>query len=134
MSSFNIIILVIAVFGVIYLIRKKSNYQKPKHVAVVDPAAQEAYIANKMRYNENQNLTLEEKIKLSWQFLINLKKIIMEKFSATDRETLAKASEVLIKNGMNYHHDVEQELKVKLELSHAESMSKIKKQEHSVSL
>lgn len=131
-TLFNILLGVVVVGGIFYLLKKKGAYQKPKHVAVIDPEAQAAYNVQKVHTEEKQSLSLEEKIKLSWQFLVNLKKQIVEKFSQSDKEKLAKASQVLVQNGMNYQHDVD--LEVKLSLLKVQSVDKSKKQEQSQSI
>ena len=130
-SLFNILLAIVAVGGLFFLLKRRGGYQKPKHVSVIDPQAQAAYSVQKTDKDENHSLSIEEKIKLSWQFLVNLKKQILEKFSKTDQEKLAQASKTLVQNGMNYQHDVD--LEVKLSLLKVQSVSKSKKQDHSQS-
>lgn len=132
-TLFNILLSVVVIGGIFYLLKKRGAYQKPKHVAVIDPAAQAAYNVHKVHTTEEkQSLSLEDKIKLSWQFLVNLKKQVVEKFSQSDKEKLTKASQVLVQNGMNYQHDVD--LEVKLSLLKVQSVGKSKKQEQSQSI
>ena len=55
-------------------------------MVVIDPEAQQLYATQKHKTDEEKTLTLQEKIELSWQFVVNIKNQVLEKFSKTDQE------------------------------------------------
>ena len=123
---FNIILLVIAGVGIVYLLNKKFANKKPKHIAVVDPLAQELYKQQKQKTDEKKILTLEEKIELSWQFLVHIKDQVLNNFSKPDQEKVHQAGHKLAESGMRYQHDVEQEIKITQGTSKAKTVNKSK--------
>ena len=127
-TLFNIALLIAAGIGIAYLIIKRKKKTGVKKVVVVDPVAQELYTNQKHKQNEEKKLTLEEKIELSWQFLVNIKNQVLQKFSKSDQEKVARAGTILIENGMKYQHDVEQEAQISQEHLKAKSVNKPKEQ------
>jgi len=71
--------------------------------------AQEAYAANKHPKEEEVSLTLEERINLSWQFLINITEQVLSRFSKQDKQIVYEAGQKMKKHGMTYQHNVKQE-------------------------
>lgn len=103
-------------------------------MVVVDPEAQQLYATQKHKTDEEKTLTMQEKIELSWQFVVNPRKIknqVLEKFSKTDQEKVVRAGTILLENGMKYQHDVELEVRISQE-SKAKSVTKSKEQEQSM--
>jgi hypothetical protein len=72
---------------------------------------------------------MQEKIQLSWQFLINIKNQVMQKFSETDLEKVQRAGTILSENGMKYQHNAELEIIVHTEMSKTKLVTKQKEQE-----
>lgn len=56
---------------------------------------------------ENKNLTLQERIELSWKFLYNITEVILNKFSKEDVIQVNKCGQVLFENGVRYEHVVD---------------------------
>ena len=133
-NSLNIVLLVTAgiVLVFIYVKLKKGQEPKIKKVVVVDPEAQQLYASQKHKPDEEKTLTIQEKIELSWQFLVNIKNQVVEKFSKTDQEKVMRAGTILLEHGMKYQHDVELEVRIRQE-SLAKSVTKSKEQEQSMS-
>ena len=132
-NLFNLILLLAAGAGVAYLILKRRGGEpKIKKVVVVDPQAQKLYDIQKHKTDEEKALTVQEKIELSWQFLVNIKNQVLKLFSKAEQAKVERAGTILKEHGMKYQHDIEQEIRVK-EFSKAKSITKTKEQEHSVS-
>ena len=123
----NIVLLIAAISGSVYLIMKRKKEPTIKKIVVVDPEAQKLYNVQKHKTDEKKTLTLQEKIELSWQFLVNIKNQVLEKFSKPDQEKVMRAGTILAENGMKYQHDVDQEIRVRQEFS--KSVTKSKDQE-----
>ena len=132
-NLFNIALLVTAgiVLVLMYVKLKKEQEPKIKKVVVVDPEAQQLYASQKHKPDEEKTLTIQEKIELSWQFLVNIKNQVVEKFSKTDQEKVMRAGTILLEHGMKYQHDVELEVRISQE-SKAKSVTKSKEQEQSM--
>ncbi|MDG1436471.1 MAG: DUF2660 domain-containing protein [Rickettsiaceae bacterium] len=109
-STLSIIILAALAIGVFFIIRRFSSYKKPEHIVVHDPEAQAAYDKKHAEKNEEINLSLEERIELSWQFLTDITEKILNKFSKPDQDKVYQSGNLLAKNGAKYNHNVEQEL------------------------
>ncbi len=132
MSILNVVLFVGALGALIYLLSKKFGSKKPKHVQVVDPQAQEAYIMNK-KEDKEEKLTLEEKIELSWAFLVNIKNQVLERFSESDKKKVSQMGSKMLENGMHYEHNVDQEIAVKLIDSKTKFVDKNKDKDKSAS-
>ena len=129
----NVVLLIAAgiVLVLMYIKLKKEKEPKLKKVVVVDPEAQQLYATQKHKPDEEKTLTMQEKIELSWQFVVNIKNQVLEKFSKTDQEKVVRAGTILLENGMKYQHDVELEVRISQE-SKAKSVTKSKEQEQSM--
>jgi hypothetical protein len=126
----NIVLLVLAGFALLYLLIKRGKQQpKVKKIIVVDPEAQKTYNIQKKHTDEEKTLTMQEKIELSWQFLVNIKNQVMQKFSETDIEKVQRAGTILSEHGMKYQHNAELEIIVNTEMSKTKVVTKQKEQE-----
>jgi hypothetical protein len=125
----NAALLVLAGTALVYLLIKRNKEPKVKKIVVVDPEAQKLYNIQKKKTDEEKTLTMQEKIELSWQFLINIKDQVLKKFSKPDLEKVQKAGTILAEHGMKYQHDIELEISVRQEVSKAKSITKPKEQE-----
>ena len=125
----NVALLVLAGSALVYLLIKRNKEPKVKKIVVVDPEAQKLYNIQKKKTDEEKTLTMQEKIELSWQFLINIKDQVLKKFSKPDLEKVQKAGIILAEHGMKYQHDIELEISVRQEVSKAKSITKPKEQE-----
>lgn len=114
MSSYinYILILGCAVGG--YIILKKLRSGEPKIVRthVVDPASQELYDKKRHKEDDDKKLTLQEKIELSWAFLVNITEQVMNQFSQEDQQKVENAGHTLAMHGAKYQHNVDGEAKV----------------------
>lgn len=130
----NVVLLIAAgiVLVLMYIKLKKEKEPTLKKVVVIDPEAQQLYATQKHKTDEEKTLTMQEKIELSWQFVVNIKNQVLEKFSKTDQEKVVRAGTILLEHGMKYQHDVELEIRVRQE-SKAKSVTKSKEQEQSMS-
>jgi hypothetical protein len=125
----NIVLLVLAGFALLYLLIKRGKQQpKVKKIIVVDPEAQKTYNIQK-NTDEEKTLTMQERIELSWQFLVNIKNQVMQKFSETDLEKVQRAGTILSEHGMKYQHNAELEIIVSTEISKTKLVTKQKEQE-----
>lgn len=125
----NIVLLVLAGFALLYLLIKRGKQQpKVKKIIVVDPEAQKTYNIQK-NTDEEKTLTMQERIELSWQFLVNIKNQVMQKFSETDLEKVQRAGTILSEHGMKYQHNAELEIIVSTEMSKTKLVTKQKEQE-----
>ncbi|PCJ23551.1 MAG: hypothetical protein COA94_08185 [Rickettsiales bacterium] len=122
----NIILLIILGFAALFMIRKMLTHQKPKHIVPKDPASQDLYEQQKHQGDEEIILSMEEKIELSWEFLLGIVRKIITIFSPEDKEQLHQAGGVLNKNGMQYQHDVNQEVIMMDNLSKVSGVQKQK--------
>ena len=124
-----IVLLVLAGFALLYLLIKRGKQQpKVKKIIVVDPEAQKTYNIQK-NTDEEKTLTMQERIELSWQFLVNIKNQVMQKFSETDLEKVHRAGTILSEHGMKYQHNAELEIIVSTEMSKTKLVTKQKEQE-----
>jgi hypothetical protein len=128
-NLFNIVLLVVAGIALVYLLVKRNKGPKIKKIVVVDPEAQKLYNIQKHITTEEKTLTMQEKIELSWQFLVNIKNQVLKKFSKPDQEKVMKVGTILTEHGMKYQHDIELEIKVKQEFTKSKSVTKPKEQE-----
>ncbi len=125
----NIVLMVLAGFSLLYLLIKRGKQQpKVKKIIVVDPEAQKTYNIQK-NTDEEKTLTMQERIELSWQFLVNIKNQVMQKFSETDLEKVQRAGTILSEHGMKYQHNAELEIIVNKEMSKTKVVTKQKEQE-----
>jgi len=64
--------------------------------------------------NDEQKLTLKEKIELSWKFLYEITELVINKFSKDDIKSVNKLGYILLNNGMRYEHSVQLGIKQSL--------------------
>lgn len=124
----NIALLILAGSVLVYLFMKRNKEPKIKKVVVVDQAAQKLYDTQKQKPEEEKNLTMQEKIELSWKFLVNIKNQVLEKFSKPDQEKVKRAGVILTEHGMKYQHDIELEVSISKEAARTKTVSKPKEQ------
>lgn len=126
----NLILLVIVGFAGFFVFKKMRGHPKPEHIVPEDPESQAKYEAAKTnpKDDEEKSLTMEERIELSWQFLIDITDRVLNHFSAGDRQKVNEAGDKLNKNGMKYQHNIDQEAKVTLQAVRSRSQAQQKKQ------
>lgn len=133
MSVFvNVILLIIvAALAVFFIYKIRKGYQKPGRIKVDDPVSQDLYDKEKNTDvdEEEKSLSVEERIELSWQFLIGITEQVLNYFSDSDKKVVYDAGKKLAKNGMQYHHDVDQEVKIIRKVIKSKSRSENKKKE-----
>ena len=115
----NIILLLALGIATIFIIRRmrgKVVQTKSQRIIPQDPALQASYDKQHNKNDEDKSLTIQEKIELSWQFVVNITEQVMNKFSQSDQQKLSQAGNTLRQNGMNYKHDVSQEAKITQEI------------------
>jgi hypothetical protein len=71
---------------------------------------------------EKEKLSLEQRIDMSWDFLLRITDKILRFFSKEDNAIIYDAGEALRKNGGVYHHDIEQELEEALKISYVQKL------------
>lgn len=109
-STFNIVLLVICgVVAFILIKRMRAGGKKTVRLTPEDLRAQELYNQNRHKEDEDKNLTLQEKIELSWAFLTNITEQVMNRFSNQDQQRVEDAGHILSKNGAKYQHNVNRE-------------------------
>ncbi|MFK7967860.1 MAG: DUF2660 domain-containing protein [Rickettsiaceae bacterium] len=122
----NVALLILVGIALVYLLIKRKKAPKIKKIVVIDPEAQKVYNIQKKKTDEVKTLTMQEKIELSWQFLVNIKNQVLKKFSKPDQEKVKRAGIILAEHGMKYQHDIELEISVKREVSKTKSITKPK--------
>jgi hypothetical protein len=101
------ILVLVIIVGLVYVYFNRQKGGPITHK--IDPIAQEQYDKAHSKQDDKKNLSLQEKIERSWQFLYNITKTILTSFSVEDTKSLQEAGTVLRKNGMHYHHNIDQE-------------------------
>lgn len=107
-SSISIGILLALAIGAFFIF-KKSSPNKVKPVRIEDPEAQAAYDAKNAKKDEALQLSLEERIELSWEFLNKITQQVIDLFSPEDKDQVLEAGKKLAKHGAKYQHNVYQE-------------------------
>jgi hypothetical protein len=127
----NIALGAVIIAGVYFLFRRFGKYRKPEHINVIDPQSQELYEQQK-RGDEKKTLSLQEKIELSWQFLTNITKQVLLKFSKTDQKNVNKIGQDLANIGMKYEHNVDMEVRIIQQVSKARTVTQSKEKDNSI--
>ena len=96
-----------------------------------DEPVQTKEIQSFKKNNEEKNLTLEEKLELSWQFLFNITEIVMNKFSKDDRNQVETIGKELDSRGMKYEHVISLGIKVDVNKAQNLDLDKDKQQSQS---
>lgn len=100
-----VIAIVVTIFlCVLFFKSRKGNLTKP--TAAKDPQAQALYNQSKNK-KEEQQLSLKEKLELSWKFLYEITETVMNKFSTEDRAQVNEIGQSLTKHGMKYEHVID---------------------------
>lgn len=127
--TFELIGIILGIAIVVFFIFKKLIAYKTKHARPVDPAAQALYDQKNAQKDEELDLTLQEKIELSWQFLTKITQRVLENFSTNDKEQVLTSGRKLVKNGARYQHNVNQESMVIKKSSKSRSVKQNKEAE-----
>ncbi|GAB4165906.1 MAG: hypothetical protein Tsb006_5390 [Rickettsiaceae bacterium] len=121
----NIVLLVVFGAMAIFMIKKlRQGHNKVVHLPPKDPRSQALYEQNKKKEDEKKELTLQEKIELSWAFLVNITEQVMNRFSKQDQQKVNKAGEALSKNGARYQHNIESESEITLHVVRSREKNK----------
>lgn len=123
----NIALVILALAGVYIIFMHFKKYKKPGHVNVIDPQSQELYEQQK-NGDEQKSLSLQEKIELSWQFLTNITKQVLLKFSKADQKRVNKIGQDMANIGMKYEHNVDLEVRIIQQVSKARTITQSKEQ------
>ncbi|MDD9335091.1 MULTISPECIES: DUF2660 domain-containing protein [unclassified Candidatus Tisiphia] len=104
MQNTNLIIAVVGLFLVFvtFFIYKKSKKTSVRTL-VDDPNNAEPF----NKENNKKNLSLNDRVELSWKFLYEITELIISKFSKKDVELVNKLGHILLDNGMRYEHVVD---------------------------
>ncbi|WP_375358872.1 DUF2660 domain-containing protein [Candidatus Tisiphia endosymbiont of Neophilaenus lineatus] len=104
MQNTNLIIAVVGLFLVFvtFFIYKKSKKTSVRTL-VDDPNNAEPF----NKENNKKNLSLNDRVELSWKFLYAITELIISKFSKKDVELVNKLGHILLDNGMRYEHVVD---------------------------
>jgi hypothetical protein len=124
-TTINFILLIVLGVGVIFmLVKVKSELAKNNKSKANNFTPAVANKNNILQKDETKNLSLEEKINLSWGFLINITEQVLTNFSKQDQKKVDMAGDVLLKNGVRYQHNVESEAKTTLHIINTREKSK----------
>ncbi|WP_342267629.1 DUF2660 domain-containing protein [Candidatus Tisiphia endosymbiont of Empis tessellata] len=104
MQNTNLIIAVVGLFLVFvtFFIYKKSKKTSVRTL-VDDPNNAEPF----NKENNKKNLSLNDRVELSWKFLYEITELIISKLSKKDVELVNKLGHILLDNGMRYEHVVD---------------------------
>lgn len=105
-------LLTLLFIAAIIIVKRIKNSHKIEHDVIKDPKAQADYDNQKHHEEENKVLSMEDKIELSWEFLIRITEKIMKSFSKSDVKIVHNAGKSFNNHGMKYEHDVNHEIRV----------------------
>ena len=126
-----LLIVIICATGYYFFVKQRS-YKKVIHTPPIDPHAQELYEQSKNNNkNEEQSLTMQERIELSWQFLVDIREQVLRKFSKPDQQKVEQAGKKMTEHGMHYQHDVE--MGIKRDVVQARGITKEQQKDQSMS-
>jgi len=128
----NIALGVVVIVGGYFLFRRFRKHHKPEHINVIDPKSQELYEQQKNR-DDKKALSLQEKIELSWQFLTNITKQVLLKFTKDDQKRVDRIGQGLANSGMKYEHNVDLEVKIVQQISKVRTIAQTKEKDQSIS-
>lgn len=113
MSVVTIIILFVVLgLAALFIFKRMHSYHKTKHTPPQDSSLQAVYDQKNKAKEDNLNLTLEEKMDLSWQFLTDISEKIVQSFSSQDQKQVQHSGSLLAQNGAKYNHNVDQEISI----------------------
>ena len=121
----NVALSVIGLLLIIVLFKKKAGGSKKHKLTTSDINAQALY--SQKRQNDEQKLTLQEKLELSWKFLYEITEIVINKFSPQDRQEVQRIGQDLVNSGMQYEHVID--LGIKAQASKVQNLEQEKKQD-----
>ena len=126
-----LLLIIVCAVGYYFFVRP-SSFKKVVHTPPVDPQAQALYDQSKYnKEDEEQSLTMQERIELSWQFLIDIKNQVLSKFSGPDQQKVHQAGKKMAEHGMRYQHDIE--MGIKRDVVQARSITKEQQKDQSIS-
>ncbi len=83
--------------------------------------------------NEFKNMSMQDKIELSWRFLYEITEIVLNRFSKEDVAVLNQIGNSLINSGMKYEHVVELSL-ISYSASHTKSVEQQSQSQNAVAV
>lgn len=113
MIIIGIILICLALLAVLLFNRSKAKVES-KRASIIDPGAQALYNQKKHK-NDKEELSLKDRVELSWKFLYDITEIIINKFSKEDKQEVNEAGKILVKQGARYEHVVNSNLGIKQE-------------------
>lgn len=107
LSTTNIILICAGLFLMLLflLLKQRKTAQNTQSKAEHDNA-QNVYSARKT-VEDKVTLSLEEKLQLSWEFLYDITEKIINTFSPTDKATVERIGDDLVRKGMRYQHIID---------------------------
>lgn len=97
---------------IIFFKKRKQNLIGSKSNNKAFDAQQAAYLAKKNQSKEE--LTIKERLELSWNFLYEIAEIVLNKFSPEDKIEIQELGKDLAKAGMKYEHIIDLGIKQKV--------------------
>ena len=113
---------------VVFFVKRSGGARGQKAVDSIKNDQSAAYYQKKQ--NNDQKLTLQEKLELSWKFLYEITEIVVNKFSPQDRQTVQEIGKNLADGGMKYDHVID--LGIKPEVNKVQNLEHEKKQDQSI--
>lgn len=98
----SILLVIITIAVLIYKIRK-SKQSKNHYIQRGDAIAQEDYAQARSVVHK---LSLKQLTEMSWQFLYDITKTILKRFSREDQEEVMKIGSKLHEMGVKYEHQI----------------------------
>ena len=106
-SAINIVLGVIGTVLLIFFFKKrKQNLIASKSNDKALDSEQVGYLAKKNGSKEEE-LTIKQKLELSWNFLYEIAEIVLNKFSPEDKAEIQELGKDLAKAGMKYQHIID---------------------------
>ena len=114
LSTILLVVLPIIAF---FLYRRIRGEGRKNNISVSNNDVTQANSSTKKHPKDKKmSLTLEERVELSWQFLVNITDKILNKFSKEDVDRVYDAGQKMNKHGVSYQHDVKKESKVTMDI------------------
>jgi acetate kinase len=120
MAIFGFVVTCLLLLGLFLYYKSGAKVKNGSRVTVNDLNAQTLYI-NSKHGDEDKNLSIKEKVEISWQFLYEITEVILNKFTSNDRQEVKTIGHKLIDNGARYNHSVD--LNIKQTLSKTQNIS-----------
>ena len=113
---------------IVFFVKRSASSRGQKALDSNKDGQSAAYYQKKQ--NNDQKLTLQEKLELSWKFLYEITEIVVNKFSPQDRQTVQEIGKNLADGGMKYDHVID--LGIKPEVNRVQNLEHEKKQDQSI--